>query len=79
MEIDKKRLDKLGITYGRLTNELNKDFDLSLYNINETQHEIIIGIKESVVLEQLQEFMQFQYSMYPQEQWDTIVLNQLRK
>lgn len=66
MEIDKKRLDKLGITFEKLTNELKKQFDLSLYELNETQDEIIFEIKESI-LEQLQDFMQFQYSMYPQE------------
>nr|WP_259548258.1 hypothetical protein [Heyndrickxia oleronia] len=70
MEVDKKRLDKLGITSEKLMNKLNKNFDLSLYDINETQDEIIIGIKESV-MEQLHEFTQFQYSMYPQEQWGT--------
>lgn len=67
MEIDKKRLDKLGITFEKLTNELKKQFDLSLYELNETQDEIIFEIKESVVLAQLQEFMKFQYSLYPQE------------
>lgn len=71
MEIDKKRLNKLGATFEKLAIELNKDFDLSLYDINETQDEIIFVIKQSVILEQLQNFMQFQYSMYPQEQWDT--------
>lgn len=68
MEVDKKRLDKLGIIYEKLSNELNKHFDLSLYDSSETQNEIIFEIKESVVSEQLQEFMQYQYSMYPQEQ-----------
>ncbi|MFB6469518.1 hypothetical protein ACE38V_22555 [Cytobacillus sp. Hz8] len=71
MEVDKKRLDKLGITSEKLMNKLNKDFDLSLYDLNENQDEIIFVIKESVVLEQLQNFTQYQYSMYPQEQWDT--------
>lgn len=66
MEIDKKRLNKLGVTFEKLANELNKGFDLSLYDLNETQDEIIFEIKESV-LEQLQEFMKFQYSLYPQE------------
>jgi len=68
IKVDKKRLDKLGVTFEKLKNELNKHFDLSLYDLNETQDEIIFGLKESVVLEQLQEFMQFQYLMYPQEQ-----------
>lgn len=67
MKIDKNRLDKLGISLEKLTNELNKHLDVSLYDLNETQDEIIFEIKESV-LEQLQEFMRIQYSMYPQEQ-----------
>jgi hypothetical protein len=67
VEVDKKRLDKLEITLERLTNELNKHYDISLYEINETHGEIIFEIKESVILEQLQEFMQFQYSMYSQK------------
>lgn len=71
MEVDKKRLEKLEITLERLIKELNKDFDLSLYDLNENQDEIIFVIKESVVLEQLQKIMQYQYSMYLQEQWDT--------
>lgn len=67
IEIDKKRLDKLGFTLEKLASELNKHFDLSLYDFNETQGEIIFEIKE-LVLEQLQGFMQYQYSMYPKEQ-----------
>jgi len=68
MEIDKKRLDKVGVTIEKLEIELNKHFDMSLYDFNETHDKIIFDIKESVVLEQLQEFIQYQYSMYPQEQ-----------
>lgn len=67
MEIDKKRLDKLGVTLEKLVIELNKHFDMSLYDFNETHNEIIFEIKEFVVLEQLQEFMKFQYSLYSQE------------
>lgn len=67
LEIDKKRLDKIGVTFEKLSNELNKHFDLSLYDSSETQNEIIFEIKESIVFEQLQEFMQFQYSLYSQE------------
>ncbi|MEI0739001.1 hypothetical protein VQ056_24205 [Paenibacillus sp. JTLBN-2024] len=67
MEIDKNRLEKLGIKYEKLTSELNKHLDLSLFELNETKDEIIFEIKESVVLEQLQKFLGFQYSMYPQE------------
>lgn len=68
IEVDKKRLNKLGVTFEKLTNELNKHLDLSLFVLNETKDEIIFVIKEPVILEQLQNFMQFQYSMYPQEQ-----------
>ncbi|MEI2368012.1 hypothetical protein [Niallia circulans] len=68
MEIDKKRLDKLGIPFEKLAVELNKHFDLSLYDLDESQDELIFEIKEAVILEQLLEFTQFQYSMYPQEQ-----------
>ncbi|MFT4413354.1 hypothetical protein ACLM5H_05795 [Fredinandcohnia humi] len=68
MEIDKKRLDKVGVTIEKLEIELNKHFDMSLYDFNETHDKIIFEIKESVVLEQLQEYIQYQYSMYPQEQ-----------
>ncbi|MCC3377712.1 hypothetical protein, partial [Cohnella sp. REN36] len=52
-------------------NELNKHLDITLYEINETHEEVIFEIKETVALEQMQEFMQYQYSMCPQEQWDT--------
>ncbi|KGR89864.1 MULTISPECIES: hypothetical protein [Bacillales] len=68
MEIDKKRLDKVGVTIEKLEIGLNKHFDMSLYEFNETHDKVIFEIKESVVLEQLQEFIQYQYSMYPQEQ-----------
>ncbi|NRD76581.1 hypothetical protein HPT25_03630 [Bacillus sp. BRMEA1] len=68
MEIDKKRLDKLGVTFEKLKNELNKQFDLSLYELNETQDELVFEIKKGVILEQLLEFMQFEYSMYPQQE-----------
>lgn len=68
MEVDKNRLERLGFTFEKLVNELYEHFDLSLYDSSETQNKIIFEIKESVVLEQLQEFMQYQYSMYPQEQ-----------
>ncbi|WP_108671765.1 hypothetical protein [Peribacillus acanthi] len=68
VEVDKNRLDKLGVTLEKLAIELNKHFDLSLYDLNETQEEIIFEIKESVVLEELQESLRYQYSMYPQEQ-----------
>lgn len=71
LEVDKKRLDKLEFTLEGLINELNKHLDITLYEINETHEEVIFEIKETVALEQLQEFMQYQYSMYPQEQWDT--------
>lgn len=67
LEVDKKRLDKLEVTLERLIKELNKHLDITLYEINETHEEVIFEIKESVVLE-LQGFMEFQYSMYPQEQ-----------
>lgn len=68
MEVDKNRLERLGVTLEKLANELYKHLDLSLYDSSETQNSIIIEIKESVVLEQLHEFIQYQYSMYPQEQ-----------
>lgn len=41
VKVDNKRADKLGIALEKLTNELNKHFDLSLYDLNETQNEII--------------------------------------
>ncbi len=67
MEIDKNRLDKLGLTIEKLLNRLNEQMDMSLFNCGETQEKIIFEIKESVVSEQLQEFMEFQYSLYSQE------------
>lgn len=66
MEIDKKSMDRLDLTYEKLVNELNKQIDMSLFNCGETQDKLTFEIKESV-LEQLQEFMQFQYSLYPQK------------
>lgn len=71
LEVDKKRLDKLEITLEGLINELNKHLDITLYEINETHEEVIIEIKETGALEQLLEFTQFLYSLYPQEQRDT--------
>lgn len=67
LEIDKERLDKLGLTIEKLLNELNKQMDLSLFNRGETQEKIVFEIKESIVLEQLQGFLKFQYSLYSQE------------
>lgn len=37
MEIDKNRLDKLEATYEKYLMALNKHFDLSLYDLKETQ------------------------------------------
>ena len=68
MEVDKNRLERLGVTLEKLMNELNKHCNLSLYHLKETPDGVICEIKESVVLEQLQEFMRYQFSMYPQEQ-----------
>lgn len=78
MEIDKKNIDRLGLTNEILINELNKGIEISLFDSKETNDVIIFEIKESVVLEQLKEFMGFQYSLYSQEKHTVNFFNRLQ-
>ncbi|MCM3591232.1 hypothetical protein EN829_033710 [Mesorhizobium sp. M00.F.Ca.ET.186.01.1.1] len=52
------------ITTEQLCEELNKEFDISLFDVEETDEHVRFLIKEAVVLEQLHDFMQQQFSLY---------------
>lgn len=52
------------ITNEQLCEELNKEIDISLFDLEETDEHVRFLIKEEIVLEQLHEFMQQQFLLY---------------
>ncbi len=52
------------LTVEQLFEELNKEIDLSLFNLEDTNEHVRFVIKEGIVLEQLHEFMEHQFSLY---------------
>jgi hypothetical protein len=66
--IEKERMNKLGISIEKVIETLNKEMDMSLFEQRETEEQFIFTISESIVLEELHEFLQFQFSLYKQEQ-----------
>ncbi|NOU53725.1 hypothetical protein HN020_02765 [Brevibacillus borstelensis] len=52
------------ITTEQLCEELKKEIDISLFNVEETGEHVRFLIKEEIVLEQLHDFMRHQLSLY---------------
>jgi hypothetical protein len=53
------------VTIEQVKQKLSEQMDLSLYNCEETDDDFNFVIKETVVLEQLHDFIQQQFSIYP--------------
>lgn len=66
--VDKERMNKLNIAIEKVIESLNKEMDISLFEQSETKEQFAFKIKESIVLEQLHEFLKNQFLLYNQEQ-----------
>lgn len=66
--IDKDRINKLNITIEEVIESLKNDMDMSLFALRETEEQFVFTISESIAMGQLHQFLQFQYSLYNQEQ-----------
>ncbi|MCM3593468.1 hypothetical protein M4D58_22870 [Brevibacillus borstelensis] len=69
------------ITTDQLCEELNKEIDISLFDFEETDEHVRFVIKEEIVLEQLHDFMEHQFSLYNQGYADEFatVLSEISK
>lgn len=65
--VEKERMNKLNISIEKVTESLNKNMDMSLFEQNETDQQFIFTISDSIVLEQLYEFLKHQFLLYNQE------------
>ncbi|MCC0566263.1 hypothetical protein [Brevibacillus borstelensis] len=64
-EISVRKREFAGVlTTEQLYEELNKEIDMSIFNVEETDEHVRFLIKEEIVLEQLYEFMQQQFLLY---------------
>lgn len=76
--VDKERLQKFGLTENDVAAKLSEKMDMSLFTCHEHEEKIQFMLKESVVLEQLHDFLQGQFSMYPakedQEQFNSTLM-----
>ncbi|MFC0212099.1 hypothetical protein ACFFK0_06460 [Paenibacillus chartarius] len=64
------------ITTEQLCEELNKEIDISIFNPEETNEHVRFVIKEEIVLEQLHDFMEHQFSLYNaayQDEFSTVL------
>jgi hypothetical protein len=62
--ISKERLNKLNLTQENVIDILNKEMDLDLFVQYEDDDNIRFELNESVLKDQLSDFMQFQFSLY---------------
>ncbi|MCM3390248.1 hypothetical protein M3649_19300 [Ureibacillus chungkukjangi] len=60
--------NKLNIALEQVIESLQQDMDMSLFELIETEEQFVFNIKESIVMEHLHPFLQFQYSLYDQEE-----------
>jgi hypothetical protein len=65
--VEKERMNKLSICIEKVIESLNKEIDMSLFEQSETEEHLVFTISESIVLEQLQSFLKFMFSLYNQE------------
>ncbi|OLN21753.1 hypothetical protein BTO30_13215 [Domibacillus antri] len=70
MSVHKDKMTKMKLTNEMLISKLNKEMDMSLFNYGENENEITFVIKEPILI-QLHNFMQFQFSLYPQNKSET--------
>ncbi|CAM5779220.1 hypothetical protein [Brevibacillus borstelensis] len=69
------------LTNKQLFEELNKEIDISLFDVEETDEHVCFVIKEEIVLGQLHDFMEHQFSLYNQGYADEFatVLSEISK
>jgi hypothetical protein len=65
--IEKERMNKLNISIEKVIESINEEMDISLFEQSETEEQFVFTINESIVLEQLQVFLMFLFSLYTQE------------
>jgi hypothetical protein len=65
--VNKNEVAKHRLSLDTLIESLNCEMDMSLFEMGETEEEYIFTIKESIVSDQLLDFISFQYSLYNQE------------
>jgi len=67
--IQKERTAKLNVSIEKVTEALDKVMDMSLFERGDTEEQYIFTIKEFIVLDQLNQFLEFQFSLYPQQHY----------
>lgn len=65
--IEKERMAKLNVSIEIVIKALNSVIDMSLFELGEPEEQYVFTIKESIVLEQLYQFLQLQFSLYNQQ------------
>ncbi len=78
IEINKGAIVNLKITDQELLEFLNNEMDLKLYDRFEQDEKIIFKIKENIILDQLHDFLKFQFSLYDRkgdykEEFDSVL------
>jgi hypothetical protein len=65
--IGKERMAKLNVSIEIVIKALNSVIDMSLFELGEPEDHYVFTIKESIVLEQLYQFLRVQFSLYNQQ------------
>ncbi|MFB5763987.1 hypothetical protein [Paenibacillus medicaginis] len=63
--VEREQLKQSGLTENDVVMRLGEKMDMTLFTGHGTEEAVRFTIRESVVLEQLHDFLQDQYSMYP--------------
>jgi hypothetical protein len=66
--VEKDRMNKLSIPLEKVIESLSKEMDMSLFEQRETEDHFVFTISETIVKEQIYQFIQFQFLLYNQEQ-----------
>ncbi|MDP4096391.1 hypothetical protein OIN60_06365 [Paenibacillus sp. P96] len=65
--VDKEQLKQHGLAESDVAMKLGEKMDMALFTCHEAEETVRFTLRESIVLEQLHDFLQGQYSMYPAE------------
>lgn len=68
LSVSKEKMNSMGLSVERVKDELNKEVDMALYDLDENDDLVNFVLKDSIVMEQLGNFLQYQYSLYDQNE-----------
>ncbi|MEK4339113.1 hypothetical protein [Brevibacillus sp. FSL L8-0710] len=68
LSVSKEKMNSMGLSVEKVKDELNKEVDMALYDLDENDDLVNFMLKDSIVMEQLGNFLQYQYSLYDQNE-----------